>query len=148
MRSSVGKSSDSGDSDTVGTDSSGSLRLWGDNHQISPPPPRSRLIGTADAEVVDLEGALGAVHPHWCTDEQRAISLHAAQNSLCFAGRPDRRCSVHALGSKGIHDLIFEEEHRTGKTPSALGIRLDLNKKKDKVTYGDMGDVYVGNMKY
>ncbi|GAA0186992.1 hypothetical protein LIER_34280 [Lithospermum erythrorhizon] len=48
----------------------------------------------------------------------------------------------HPLGSKSMLTRLREEEKRTGKKASPLGLLMELNKKKDKETGEVTGEVY------
>ncbi|GAA0173725.1 hypothetical protein LIER_27283 [Lithospermum erythrorhizon] len=61
---------------------------------------------------------------------------------MTYVGGQDGNPRIHALGSKGIHEWMYKEEKRTGKTPSELNILLDRNKKKHNATEEPTGDIY------
>ncbi|GAA0183673.1 hypothetical protein LIER_42444 [Lithospermum erythrorhizon] len=53
---------------------------------------------------------------------------------------------VHSLRSKSMLTQICEEKKMTGKKASPLGILMELNKKKDKKTREEIGEVYDYNL--
>ncbi|GAA0162073.1 hypothetical protein LIER_18250 [Lithospermum erythrorhizon] len=79
---------------------------------------------------------------YWCQEDQMSVATQARQNRMISVGGLDGKCAVHALGSKGLHERIQEDEKRSRKTPSAVNILLGLNKKKEKTTDESTGDVY------
>ncbi|KAG9145693.1 hypothetical protein Leryth_022112 [Lithospermum erythrorhizon] len=113
-------SSDSDGDDTVDSDTSppSCTPMMLEYGQMTDPSPFPVPVGRAAMIWNNVADVAGIV---------KAKAKVASRNRLSSPGRPDDRCYLHVLGSKGIHDRMLEEERKTGKTPSPLGILLDLN---------------------